>query len=88
MASPRVPAFSASFIFIKEYNISALFVKAYLKIFNCNSPWQINLPACPLIYNQVEKLNCRNNCLYVGEGEIIFLFMAFQYSIFITMQLK
>lgn len=41
-----------------------------------------------MIYNQVEKLNCRNNCLYVGEGEIIFLFMAFQYSIYITMQLK
>lgn len=41
-----------------------------------------------MIYNQVEKLNCRNNCLYVGEGEIIFLFMAFQYSIYITMQIK
>lgn len=41
-----------------------------------------------MIYNQVEKLNCRNNCLFVGEGEIIFLFMAFQYSIYITMQIK
>lgn len=35
-----------------------------------------------MIYNQVEKLNYSNSCLHVGEGEIIFLFIAFQSSIY------